>query len=164
VFDLVSLDNDLDLDGLKHLLREVSYVQEGTPLNTQLANFKKCRKEVSVVVDEYGHTLGMLDVHDIIEEVVGYYAHRCAVPIGAVRFDGKSGYFVRADVSIRDLNRYLHWTLPEDRGTTVAGLVLQCIGGIPEGGCSVMIGEYVIEVVDMRKNRLILTYIKVGYI
>lgn len=146
-------------DHLKKQLKPIGYVQEGTPLNRQLSNFKKRRQEVSIVVDEYGEILGVVDVHDIVEEVVGYYANRRAVPIGSVRFDGAQGYWVRADVTVRDLNRYLDWDLPEMFAKSVGGLALHELKSIPDGECSIIIGQYLVTLVSFRGNRLILFHI-----
>lgn len=157
--DLLRSDDTLELSAVQKHIKQVGYVQEGIALNTQLRNFKKRRLEVSIVVDEYGEKIGMIDVHDIVEEVVGYYANRRAVPIGAVRFDGAKGYWVRADVVVRDLNRYINWALPEDRSVTIGGLVVQHLEEIPDGNCSIMIGQYVLEVVQIKNNRLILVHI-----
>ncbi len=157
--DILKSENELSVGAVMKHLRQVGYVQEGTALNVQLMNFKKRRQEVSIVVDEYGEKLGMLDVHDIVEEVVGYYANRRAVPIGAVRFDGGDGYWVRADVGIRDLNRYLSWNLPEDKSVTIGGLVVQHLQEIPDAACSVRFGSFVLEVAQIRNNRLILVHI-----
>ena len=157
--DVLKKEQGFGMDSLKKIIKEVGYVQEGTALNVQLMNFKKRRQEVSIVVDEYGEKLGMLDVHDIVEEVVGYYANRRAVPIGSVRFDGAKGYWVRADVVVRDLNRYLNWDLPEDKSVTIGGLIVQQLAEIPDGSCSVQFGSYLIEVVQVRNNRLILSHV-----
>lgn len=156
----IALLKDITLADIKKNLKPVGYVQEGTSLNTQLANFKKKRLEVSLVVDEYGESLGVIDVHDIVEEIVGYHTDRPAVPIGSVRFDGISGYWVRADVVVRDLNRYMGWHLPEENATTVGGLILSTITNIPDAPCSITIDDYVVEVVEIKNNHLILVRIK----
>lgn len=156
----IALDaQDLTATSMKRKLQGLSYVQQGTPLNTQLANFKKKRSEVSIVVDEYGDELGVIDVHDIVEEVVGYYANRRAIPIGSVRFDGSQGYWVRTDVVTRDLNRYLNWDLPEEEATSIGGLILKQLGQLPDGPCAFMLENYRVEVTDIRNNRLILSHI-----
>lgn len=158
VHDFVFSTEPLSLNFLKRQLKDVVCIPSGMALNKQLANFKRRRQEVSVVVDEYGAILGVLDVHDILEEVVGYYANRRAVPIGSVRFDGDKGYWIRADLNVRDLNRYLQWSLPE-RATTVGGMVFEHLERIPDAACAISLGEYVIEVVEVKNNVLILCHI-----
>lgn len=157
--DLAFYPEQQDIEGIRKHLRSVGYVQEGTRLNTQLRNFKRKGVEVSVVVDEYGEPLGVIDVHDIVEEVVGYYANRSAIPIGSVRFDGEFGYWTRPDVVVRDLNKYLEWTLPEHTATTIGGLVFATLGEIPDGVCAFRVDGYVVSVIDVKNNRLRLLHI-----
>lgn len=159
--DIIGLHSKMNHDSLQKAARSIAYVQEGTLLKHQLENFKKGQHEVSVVVDEYGSVVGVLDIHDILEEIVGFYANRTAVPIGSVRFDGGSGYFVKGDLRVRDLNRYLDWKLPETQSVSLAGLALLHLGTIPEGPCSMKINDYYIEVIEIRGNSLILFHIGV---
>lgn len=150
-----------DQQQLRKVMRSANYVQEGTSLKNQLSNFKRKQQEVSIIVDEYGEVQGLLDIHDILEEIIGYYANRPAVPLGAVRFDGDSGYWVKGDVRIRDLNRYLDWDIPAEQGMTVSGLILSEIGIFPDGSCSIVVGRYCLEVVDIKRNLLTLCHIMV---
>jgi Mg2+/Co2+ transporter CorB len=76
-----------------------------------------------------------------------------------VRFDGAQGYWVRADVTVRDLNRYLDWDLPEMFAKSVGGLALHELKSIPDGECSIIIGQYLVALASFRGNRLILFHI-----
>ncbi len=63
----------LSEENLVNSLREVTYIPEGTPLNTQLIKFKDRRNRIGLVVDEYGDILGLVTLEDILEEIVGEF-------------------------------------------------------------------------------------------
>jgi len=66
--DLANLmsGEELTKELLLGVLREVVYVPEGTPLNTQLLKFKAKKNRIGLVIDEYGEILGMVTLEDIL--------------------------------------------------------------------------------------------------
>lgn len=158
VADLVKYLTDVSLESLKSCIKPATYIQEGTQLRKQLNTFQKNQQEVAIVVNEYGDTIGVLEVHDIVEEVVGHYAKRLAVPLGSVRQDKHGSYWVRADIKVRDLNRHLNWDLPGET-TTLGGFFLQQVGGIPDGCCAIQFNDKIFEAIKIKDNKIIMLHI-----
>ena len=120
---------------LEALARPPYFVPETTPLDEQMQEFLRLRRHFALVVDEYGALHGLITLEDILEEIVGEiedeYDTELAPEIeiaasGEVEVDGA--------MTIRDLNRAMDWSLPDEEAVTVAGLVIHEAQTIPEEG------------------------------
>lgn len=120
---------------LKSCARPPYFVPETTPLDEQMQEFLRLRRHFALVVDEYGALHGLITLEDILEEIVGEIedeydtTHAPEVERGA---DGE--VLVDGAMTIRDLNRTLDWSLPDEEAVTVAGLVIHEAQSIPEEG------------------------------
>ena len=65
------LNDEFNPESLVDLTREGYFIPEGTPLTTQLINFRKNKRRIGFVVDEYGDIQGLVTIEDILEEIVG---------------------------------------------------------------------------------------------
>ena len=117
------------------LASEPWFVPDTTSLEEQFNAFRARRTHLALVVDEYGALMGLITPGDILSEILGELPdeHRIqARPLVRARPDGS--YLVDGTVPVRDLNRDLGWSLPEDDATTIAGLVISQSGTIPDVG------------------------------
>lgn len=140
---------------LKQATSEVFFVPESTPITTQLLNLREAKQRVALVVDEYGDIQGLIALEDILEEIVGEFTTDVAKmhrQLGVMQEDGR--YLVTGGVHVRDLNRERDWNLPTDGPKTVSGLIVEVLETIPSPGTWMKIGNYTIEVVQVRGNRI----------
>ena len=121
--------NNIDV---RELISEPIFVPDTTTLAAQVVNFRKSKRYMAVVVDEYGVLQGVVTLEDILEEVVGeIHDEHSSYNSGIVSLRNGS-YVVRGDVTIRDINRALDLDLPEeDSVSTIAGLIINYIRRIP---------------------------------
>ncbi|MDW6026077.1 transporter associated domain-containing protein [Mesorhizobium sp. BAC0120] len=108
------------------------FVPDTTPLDDQLNAFLRRKSHFAIVVDEYGEVEGLVTLEDIIEEIVGEIADEHDVDVQGVRPEADGSVVVDGSVAIRDLNRALDWSLPDEEATTIAGLVIHETQTIPE--------------------------------
>ncbi len=108
------------------------FVPDTTNLKDQLAAFLRRKVHFAVVVDEYGEVQGIVTLEDIIEEIVGDISDEHDLEIQGVRQEADGSIVVDGAVPIRDLNRALDWSLPDEEATTIAGLVIHESKSIPE--------------------------------
>lgn len=108
------------------------FVPDTTNLKDQLAAFLRRKVHFAIVVDEYGEVQGLVTLEDIIEEIVGDISDEHDLEIQGVRQEADGSIVVDGAVPIRDLNRALDWSLPDEEATTIAGLVIHESKSIPE--------------------------------
>lgn len=108
------------------------FVPDTTSLKEQLNAFLRRKMHLAIVVDEYGEVQGLVTLEDILEEIVGDISDEHDIDIQGVRQEADGSIVVDGSVPIRDLNRALDWTLPDEEATTIAGLVIHETKSIPE--------------------------------
>ncbi len=136
------------------VIRPPWFVPETTGLRDQLDQFLKRRTHFALVVDEYGALQGLVTLEDILEEIVGDIddEHDSAGP--GLRRLADGGVQADGQVTVRDLNRAMDWSLPDDVAITVAGLVIHEAQCIPEPGQVFQFYGHRFWVVRRRRNRI----------
>ena len=140
---------------LSAVAREPYFVPETTPLDEQMRQFLTQKRHFGLVIDEYGALLGLITLEDILEEIVGEIEdeHDEDAPDPVTRLaDGMIE--VDGAMTIRDLNRALDWSLPDEEANTVAGLVIHEAQMIPESGQIFHFHGFRFEVTERAENRL----------
>ena len=108
------------------------FVPETTTLKDQLNAFLRRKAHIALVVDEYGEVEGLVTLEDILEEIVGEISDEFDEQVTGLAAQSDGSYIVEGSVPIRDLNRALDWSLPDEEATTIAGLVIHAAKMIPE--------------------------------
>ncbi len=119
---------------VRHIMREVLVVPETKTLPDLLLEFKKRKRHLAVVVDEFGSTAGVVTVEDVLEQLVGEIEDEFDVPPEVLKA-GTSVMVLDGGTNIRDLEAQHHIRLPRDEGfETLAGFVLSRLQRIPKQG------------------------------
>ncbi len=128
---LNEVGNDFSKIDLARIATKPWFVPDTTSLQDQLNAFLKRKAHFALVVDEYGEVEGLMTLEDILEEIVGDIADEHDLEIQGVRQESDGSVVVEGTVPIRDLNRALGWSLPDEEATTIAGLVIHETQSIP---------------------------------
>jgi Mg2+/Co2+ transporter CorB len=145
-------DPHFDQNGLKSLSEEVYYIPEGTSLTTQLLNFRRERRKIALVVNEYGDIIGLVTVEDILEEIVGELASEIPSVSKLVTHLPEGGYVVGGDANIRELNRLLGLQFPTEGPKTLSGLIVEYLEAIPHEQTCLKLENYPIEILRVEDN------------
>jgi CBS domain containing-hemolysin-like protein len=140
---------------IETVIRDALIVPETRPLDDLLHDLQVQRTSLSVVVDEYGRTVGIVTVEDILEEVVGEIEDETDPRAAAVRRLTNGDWFVRGHVSLGDLED-AGIDLPADSDTynSVGGYVFGELGRLPQRGDSITVDGYTLRVEAVRENRI----------
>jgi CBS domain containing-hemolysin-like protein len=136
-------------------VRDALIVPETRPLDDLLQDLQRQRTSISVVVDEYGRTVGLVTVEDILEEVVGEIEDETDPRAGELRRLTNGDWFVRGHVSLGDLeDAGIELPVETDAYNSVGGYVFAELGRLPKRGDSITADGYTIRVESVRENRI----------
>ena len=124
------------------------------PLSEQLKAFRRRKTHFALVVDEYGEVMGLVTLEDILEEIVGDISDEHDVTVTGCKPQPDGSVVVDGAVPIRDLNRLMDWSLPDEEATTIAGLVIHEARAIPEAGQSFTFHGFRFRVLKKQRNRI----------
>ena len=140
---------------IEPLVRDALIVPETRPLDDLLHDLQVQRTSLSVVVDEYGRTVGIVTVEDILEEVVGEIEDETDPRAAALRELTNGDWFVRGHVSLGDLaDAGIELPVDTDAYNSVGGFVFGELGRLPKRGDSITVDGYTIRVEAVRENRI----------
>jgi CBS domain containing-hemolysin-like protein len=109
---------------------------------------------MAIVIDEYGSVAGVVTIEDLLEEIVGEIRDEHETESDITR-ENENSYIVRGTVDVYRLNEIFHFEPPEGHeATSVAGLVSELMGRIPEKGAAVEEGGLRFEVLQATKRRI----------
>lgn len=150
--DIVNLyaKNNLNIANIKKIIKKPYFISEGTTISAQLENFKKQKKRLAIVVNEYGEIRGILTIIDILEEIVGEFTLNQAKNEIIYQEDGS--YIVDPKINIRDLNDALEIKLKYDEANTLNGLILDQLQTMPKSNLSIKLQELVIETLKVSRK------------
>lgn len=145
-------DNAFDAQRLQTLLQEPYYVPEGTVLTQQLLQFQTGHERLALVVNEYGDTVGLITVEDILGEIIGEFSDTPTAVKTDVHPQPDGSCLVAGSASVRELNRTMGWDLPLSDAKTLNGAILEHLEDIPTPATSLLLGNYPVEIVQTQGN------------
>jgi len=135
-------------------------VPETMPANKLLQFFIKDRKSISVVVDEFGGTSGIVTMEDILEEIVGEIEDEHDTSELTERQLGEGEYIFSARHEIDYLNEKYKLDIPKtDDYETLAGLILRHHESIPKLNDRITINNFTFRILDVSETRIELVHI-----
>jgi CBS domain containing-hemolysin-like protein len=133
---------------LRQVMRDVFVVPETKLAVELLQEFQDRRRQIAVVVDEFGSTVGIVTGEDVLEQVVGELEDEFDVAARTAGFNAEGVMALDGSTTLRDLGTQLSWTFPREAGVeTLAGFMLTQLGHLPIAGESVTHAgrRYVVE-------------------
>lgn len=122
---------------LERLLIPPLYVHKTCPVSAAIESFRKQHVHMAIVLDEYGGTLGILTLEDIVEELVGEIYDEKDVRDTSIQKKSDREFVVDGRVNIYDLFDRLHYEPPSNfrsRCTTVGGWATEMLDRLPVSG------------------------------
>ncbi len=151
---LIIQKNNSDFD-ITQYLRPVNNVPESKRLNKLLQDFRNTRNHMAIVIDEYGGVSGLITIEDVLEEIVGEIEDEFDVEENAsITKVSDSDYIIKAHTSIEEFNQTFNAKLDESDFDTIAGLITQKAGHVPQRNDKIEIDQFSFKVLHADKRRL----------
>ena len=153
--DLFTPATDKEFD-IKDYIKKPIYLTESAYAYRVLEQFKAEKMHYGIVIDEYGTTIGIVTMDDVVDALVGDVTENDQDEYQITQRDEIS-WFVDGQISIVDFIRYFDIELHENyqsNFTTVAGLVIYKSNRLPNIGEKVIVSNYELEVIDKDGQRI----------
>ena len=156
VKDLFFLLSTGQLKSLAQVQRPVLFVPENVTLEQLLAEFRKRRRQMAVVVDEHGGTSGIVSLADVVSEVVGEVAELGRRTVEVKTLPG-GRFEVSGSTSLEDLRERLDVEFDVDGTdvTTIGGYLMAKLGRVPGPGDATAVGEWEVRVAETDGPRVV---------
>jgi len=140
---------------LKGVLQPAISVPESRKIKDMLQDFKKMKRHMAIVLDEFGSVRGLVTLEDILEELVGEIDSETRQEESAIVKITEKRYRLSATCSISEFNERFDCELPNGDITTVGGFVFGLFGRVPRSGESIRHNRFRFRVEKMKGARIL---------
>jgi len=140
---------------IKSMLNPPLFVPETKKIKEMLADFKKQKRHLAIVLDEYGSLAGLVTLEDILEELVGEIDSEMRMDQTPIMEINKNNYKLDGVYSLQDFNDYFKSNLPGDQYNTLGGLVFGLFGRVPRSGEATTYENFKFRVEKMKGPRIL---------
>ncbi len=146
---------------ISELIRPMVIIPENKKISSLLKEFQQKHIHIAIVINEFGGTQGIVTMEDIIEELVGEIQDETDNETPIVEKLDEHTYNIVATAALHDINNLLPDAIAENSDyDTLAGLVIQKFGKIPNTNDKIIVDGYEITVLKMMKNTVSLVQLK----
>ncbi|HNB22658.1 MAG TPA: hemolysin family protein [Candidatus Melainabacteria bacterium] len=140
---------------LSDYVRKAYFVPDTMLASTLLEQMKERKLQMAVVIDEFGATVGIVTLEDLLEQLVGEIWDEYDSPGAGIEQVSENAWHVPGDLTIFEFNKFFGSDLScETHCVTVAGLVIEALDRQPDGGESVQVSGYTFTILEI-KNRAV---------
>ncbi len=147
-------NEDLTTAKIDKLPRPAYFVPESKKAIDLLTEMQLEKTHIAIVLDEYGGTLGLITIEDILEEIVGDILDEYDDDIDLIDYSDESTLIVNSKIAIEEINELLNLDLPEDEFESIGGFIFNLIGRIPIQGDIVEYKNILFEILEVNNRRI----------
>ena len=154
--DLFKYNKERDSDiRIRDLIKEAYFIPATKTLVELLEEFKRKQIHMAIIIDEYGGTLGIITIEDLLEEIVGEIRDEFDQEEESIQQIRETIYDIRGDTLIEELNDELSINIPiSEEYDTVSGYVQDELGKVAELYDQVKGNGFILKVMDINNKRI----------
>lgn len=154
VKDLMFADVKTDNFNIKDYMREPYFTYEFKNTSDLFAEMRKEKIHISIVLDEYGGTAGIVTIEDLIEEIVGEIEDEYDKEEREIQKIKDNEYLVYGKTKISDVNEVFGTEIQCRNFDSIGGFIIDTLGKIPEKGEEIKYENITILIEEVNKNRI----------
>lgn len=116
---------------IKGLVKKAYFVSEAKPVNELFDELRKNKKQIAIVVDEYGGTAGLVTIEDILEEIVGEIYDEYDEVIEKYTKLDENTFVFDGSIALYEVEKLLNIKIPDGDYETLSGYLIEVLGRIP---------------------------------
>ena len=140
---------------LNNVIRPIFSVPKSKKVKELLQEFRKIKRHMAIILDEFGSLCGLVTLEDILEELVGEIDSEMRQEESPVLKIRDNQYRLSATLTLSGFNEYFKSQLPEGDHNTIGGLVFGLFGRIPRSGENVKYENFKFRVEKMKGPRIL---------
>ena len=144
---------------LKSILHDTISVPQSKKIKEMLEEFRRMKRHMAIVLDEYGSVCGLVTLEDILEELVGEIDSEMRQEELPLKRLNENHYRIVGAYSLAEFNESFQSDLPENDYDTVGGYVFGLFGRIPRSGESTTVNRFKFRVEKMKGSRILSLFI-----
>ena len=150
--DLTGISPDDDFE-LKSIMRPPHKIPEGMPISRLLRHFQASHQLMAFVMDEFGNTIGIVTLENVLEQIIGPVDDEFDEKESAIVPHGKNVYIVQGSTPIRDVEKALGLDLDDEDVDTLSGVLMDRSQKMPSPGDRIEFDGAVAEILEVRDDR-----------
>ena len=148
---------------IQKIIQDVIFISEFKPINDALHEMQRSKTHMSVIIDQYGGTKGIITMEDIIEELVGEIYDENDEVISPMTKTADDTFDISGELAVSEMLETLEY--PEDyirtNATTVSGWIMELTGHIPKEGEIIQSDCFEIKIAEMNENKIVKLELKI---
>lgn len=117
---------------VKNVIKDAYFISQNRLINEVFKELQKNKKQLAIILDEYGGTAGIVTMEDILEELVGDIYDEYDKEENEYEKIDENTYILSGSMPIFDVNKLLEADIPEGEFDTISGFLQDKLGRIPE--------------------------------
>ena len=152
--DLATIENLREDFNISKYIREPFHTFEFKKIIELFKEMKKTRNHIAVVLDEYGGTVGLVTIEDLVEEIVGEIEDEYDEEKNPVEVIKENEYIVEGSLRLHDISDLIGINIDSEEFDSVGGLMIEDLGRMPEEQEEVTVNNIRFIAEEIEKNRI----------
>ena len=152
--DLATIENLREDFNISKYIRDQFYTFEFKKIVELFKEMKKTRNHIAIVLDEYGGTVGLVTIEDLVEEIVGEIEDEYDEEKNPVEVIKENEYVVEGSLRLHDISDLIGINIDSEEFDSVGGLMIGDLGRIPEEQEEVTVNNIKFIAEEIEKNRI----------
>ncbi|MBF0492742.1 MAG: HlyC/CorC family transporter [Deltaproteobacteria bacterium] len=149
------LEDEHNLINIFDLKRPILFVPEGKPIDQLLREFQTKKIHMAMVIDEFGMTVGLVTLEDVLEVIVGEIQDEFDQEAPKILKISEDEYRIDGTTPIPEVSQALNIILHDENNVSIAGYIINCLGRLAKEGDQLELQGFSVRVEEVKRRRIL---------